>query len=85
MATTTEQIAEWFDQGIKDGAKHMLVVCDTFDWTDYPVYTTTDEDCLARFRNPGSMQKVMEVYDLGMDKREQINDGLVWHLPASGD
>jgi hypothetical protein len=41
----------------------MIVVCDTFNYDDYPVFTTTDSACLERYKNPGEMQRVMEVYD----------------------
>jgi hypothetical protein len=32
MATTKEDISQWFDEGVKKGATHMLVVTDTFDY-----------------------------------------------------
>ena len=33
MATTKEEIGKWFDSGVKQGATHLLVVCDTYDWS----------------------------------------------------
>lgn len=35
MTTTKEQIREWFVEGVKQKATHMVIVCDTFDWEDY--------------------------------------------------
>lgn len=32
MGTTQQEISEWFDRGVKEGATHMIVVCDTFDY-----------------------------------------------------
>ena len=72
MAVTKEDISNWFDIGIKQQASHLIVVCDTFNHDDYPVFTNTDDECLARYKNPGKMQRVMEVYDLTADKSEQM-------------
>ena len=81
--TTREMISKWFDRGVADGARHMLVICDTFDHDDYPVFTKTDFDCLLKCKNPGEMQRVMEVYDLRADKAEQLNERRVFRLPAT--
>lgn len=79
--TTREEISAWFDRGLAQGARHMLVICDTFDHDDYPVYTKTDEECLARYRAPGEMRRVMEVYAMHMDKAEQMAARRVLNLP----
>ena len=42
--TTKHEIAQWFDRGVSEGATHMIVVCDTFDHEDYPVYVTPSDD-----------------------------------------
>ena len=70
--TTLKILTEWFEAGVQQGARHMLVICDTYDHEDYPVYTKTDAECLARHDNPGEMQRVMEVYDLRMSREEQL-------------
>jgi len=44
MATTKEDIQRWLDYGKESGATHVIVVCDTFDWEDYPVYVSPTED-----------------------------------------
>ena len=38
MATTQAILREWLIEGLKEQATHMVVVCDTYDWEDYPVY-----------------------------------------------
>lgn len=81
MAATKKEIGGWFDEGVAKGASHMLVLCDTYDYEDYPVFTTTDNDCLMQYRNPGNMQKVMEVYDLKADKAEQMKLHRAMRLP----
>lgn len=43
VASTPTERKEWFDRGVADGATHMLVVTDTYDWEDYPVYVPHTE------------------------------------------
>lgn len=53
----------------------MIVVCDTFDHEDYPVYVSEDEDVheKAAEYDECDMQKIMEVYNLSMDIEEQLS------------
>lgn len=76
MAATKQDISRWLDSAKKDGKTHVLVVCDTYDWDDYPVYVGVDEDVktIESQYNGKNMQKVMEVYNLSMDKEEQMNE-----------
>lgn len=73
---TMEDISEWFDEGTKMGATHLIIVCDTFDYEDYPVFVGPDENARERFvrYNGPNMQRVMEVYDLRQDKEKQLNE-----------
>lgn len=80
--TTKAEISGWFDQGAMQGKQYMLVICDTFDHDDYPVYADAAE-CLARYKNPGEMQRVMEVYSLTSDKAAQLNETRAMHLPPN--
>lgn len=73
MATTREELDAWFDRGVQNGDKYMVVIVDTFDWEDYPVFCKTEDEARKRMRSPGEMQKVMEVYDLSGDKEEQLS------------
>ena len=77
--TTRDEISEWFDRGVKKGATHMIVVCDTYEHDDYPVYVSGGHDEARRKYNEylhgtHSMQKVMEVYNLSADKAEQMGE-----------
>jgi hypothetical protein len=75
MATTQENIRRWFVRGVEKKATHLIVVCDTFDWDDYPVYVLQNQKVheVENEYNGKSMQKVMEVYNLSMDIEEQLN------------
>lgn len=59
--TTREDIARWIENAPKQ-ATHMIVVCDTFDYEDYPVYVMPEENVKEReqYFNMANMQKVME-------------------------
>lgn len=74
MGTTKEDIRGWLKYGQEQGATHMIVVCDTFDWEDYPVYVMPTDDVHQKFAsyNGPNMQKVMEVYNLSKDIEMQL-------------
>ncbi len=74
MATTQDDIREWFKRGKKKKATHLIVVCDTYDHSDYPVFVTKEQDVRTEFnnRNGVNMAKVMEVYNLSKDMEEQV-------------
>lgn len=66
MAATLEDVNRWIETGKKEGATHLISVCDTFDWEDYPVYVMPHEDVVERtaYYRAYSMQKVNEVIKL---------------------
>jgi hypothetical protein len=72
MASKNE-ICEWFERGVSDGQRYMIVVCDTFDWSDYPVYATAETFAEQFWKHSNvNMQMVMEVYDLSRDRTKQL-------------
>ncbi len=74
MPTTREDLREWVEKGQAEGATHMIVMCDTFDHDDYPVYVKKDEDVreVEAEYSAKSMQNVMEVYFLDGDIEDQL-------------
>ncbi len=68
MATTVTDLKNWYRDGMKQKARYMIVVCDTFDHDDYPVYVARDEDFwkVHAEYNGKNMQRVMEVYDMSI-------------------
>lgn len=74
--TSRADIKEWFERGIEEKATHMIVVCDTFDYDDYPVFVSADQDAhtIVSEYNGKNMQSVMEVYNLSMDMEEQLQE-----------
>ncbi len=65
MGTSLKDIAGWWEEGKAEGAAFMIVVCDTFDHEDYPVWIAPGEDFYAKYDhyNGQNMQRIMEVYD----------------------
>ncbi len=71
MAASLSDIQGWVNRAAKSretGARTrwVIVVCDTIDWSDYPLYIDEDQDIHEQlgFQYDKSAVKVMEVYDL---------------------
>lgn len=79
-------IGEWFDAGVKQGATHMLVVCDTFDYEDYPVYVMPGEDPheVVNEKTGTNMQSLHEVYALHLPRERQLGERLAMHFEPPG-
>lgn len=82
MGTSKEQIRRWLEVGKELGATHTIIVCDTFDHGDYPVHVYADAGVRKVFEdyNGKNMQRVMEVYHLGMDLDAQLAEHRAMHF-----
>lgn len=76
MAATREDIAQWFMEGQRQSATHMIVVCDTYDWEDYPVYVLLQENVREKVAKQG---RVMEIYSLSKSLDMQLNEHRAFH------
>ena len=77
-----EEIREWLQSAKEMGSTHMLVVCDTYDWEDYPVFVKPGDsihDKICEFKGK-NMQKIMEVYCMTEDLEEQLAEHLNWRI-----
>jgi hypothetical protein len=74
--TTKSDIAAWFQRGISDHKTHMIVVVDTYDHEDYPVYVSAGENSRTKAAeyNGKDMQRVMEVYNLSLPMEAQLSE-----------
>ena len=80
MAATKECIKNWLKRATKED-NYMLVVCDTFDYEDYPVFVNKSEDVNNKIkRYSENMQRVIEVYNLSTDLESQLNANRVWNI-----
>ncbi len=62
-------------------ATHVIVVCDTFDHSDYPVFVSSSEDVREKERKYKNirLQRVMEIYNLSMSLDDQLNEYRAWN------
>ncbi len=72
--TTRETIRGWLEEAKAKGFSHLLVVCDEFDYEDYPVQAQTVMEAhdLWKHYDTQSMSKVMEVYNLNKPLEPQL-------------
>ena len=84
MATTADDIRRWLYAGKDKGNTHMIVVCDTFDYEDYPVYVKVGEDileCVSKRQSYEQMSRVMEIYNYAMDLEDQLKPTIrCWNI-----
>lgn len=69
------------DKASAEDTTHMLVVVDTFDYEDYPVYISNHliDDAIKKYHHV-NMQRIMEIYSYGMDLESQLKQGRVWNI-----
>lgn len=79
MAANKWEIESWLKRDKAAESDYMLVVCDTFDYEDYPVYVSKEDLSDAIERYSRNMQRVLEVYDLSLDIDAQLNERMAWH------
>ena len=78
--TTDSDIREWLERATTEHS-HMLVVCDTFDYTDYPVFVSRNDDVEQQINlHSTNMQKVMEVYNLDKNIDAQLAEKRAFNL-----
>ncbi len=81
MAATKDELRRWFEvTKARPGTTHMVVLCDTYDWSDYPYACYSRDHAQRIVDHPGDMQQVMEVYDLNADMEEQMAEHRAWRL-----
>ena len=79
MRTTIHDIRRWLERGKENGATHVIVVCDTFDHKDYPVFVMPEENVREKEKKYKNMQRVMEVYSINKDGDSQLNKMRAFH------
>jgi hypothetical protein len=72
--TTREELSQWLDEMYSNKEyTHMIVFCDTFDYEDYPVFVSKDEDLHGTIKaHESDFNRVMEVYSAKHPKSEQL-------------
>jgi hypothetical protein len=76
MTEHKSNLERWLSNAKKNkDITHIVVVCDTFSYEDYPVYVKKGEDVreICSKYDGKEMQTVMEVYSLREDIEKQLN------------
>ena len=81
MSATKNDIRSWFQVGKANGATHMIVVTDTFNFENHPVYVNEGESVEEKEKEceRESMQRVEEVYSLSLDMESQLSEDRAFH------
>lgn len=82
MSTSRSEIEEWIQKAHKKGCTHLIIVCDDFSLTDYPVEVFEGEDIEKKIEEHGNfktMQRIMEVYSMKMPLDLQLAERRAWH------
>ena len=82
MAASLADLHRWWEQGVASHATHLIVVCDTFEYDDYPVYVlpgTDPREVYGKYHGQ-NMQRVMGVYRLDQDRDTQLARPHVAHF-----
>ena len=77
----------WFNEGKKLKASHMIVVYDSLNVINYPVFVADPDkvkDAIANVSR-APMQRLMEVYDLNGDRDIQLAEVRAWRIPSDPD
>ena len=87
IAAGKEEIRKWFETGVNEGRKCMLVIFDRIsgaDDSDVPRYygsAEEAEEALSEYSGE-ELYKVAEIYDLTSDPQAQLAEKRAWHLPG---
>jgi hypothetical protein len=74
------------EEAKEEGATHLLIVCDTFDWGNYPISVMPGEDIqkIIKKYNDRNMQQIDEIYNMSVDIGEQRNSKeRCWNITRS--
>ena len=82
MGTSKDKIRDWLKQAKQMGATHTIIVCDTFDHSDYPIFVMVDQDVrkIAEEHDGPNMTRLMEVYLMEMDLEAQLREPVAMHF-----
>ena len=80
---TKEEIKKIVMSGNTGEYSHVIIVCDRFDYEDYPVFVKYGEDInkmISKYNNYQNMSKIMEIYNYNLDLNSQLNESRAYHI-----
>ncbi len=74
MAASRQDVERWIQTARAQGATHVISVCDTFEWDDYPVYVMPGDDLeKVKAKYDGvNMQRINEVIPIRSAAAEKL-------------
>jgi len=80
MTALRRDIKQWFREGVSAGCTHLIIVYDILSHDSFPVYVFPQDNvkevaqtaCRASLREAFSARRVEAIYNLGMDREEQL-------------
>jgi hypothetical protein len=87
QAASRQDIEGWLKRAKAEKATHVIVVCDTYDYSDYPVYVAAGTDVATEVKRirAQSMTRIMEVYNLSISITYQMAEHRAFHLTVDVD
>ena len=85
MAASRGDLKRWFEEGVEEGASHMIVVCDTFDYEDYPVFVMPNDKFWKKYDEMcrASMQSIWKSTTSRSAGLPRLRAGRITHRLAS--
>ena len=82
MAVAKNRVQLWFKEGQSKNAHHMLIMRDTYEYEDYPVYVLKNEDTKKKIRElrENDNQVVQAIFDLSLDMDSQLEERRAYHV-----
>jgi hypothetical protein len=84
MAASYNDIKGWVTKYFANpDVTHVIIVCDTFDWEDYPIPVTSADEArekIAEISSPTRAEKVMEVYSKELSIESQMAERRAYHI-----
>ena len=79
--TGVTEIEGWVEEGKKRGATHVVIVCDKFNYEDFPVYVMPGEEVRAVINTHSTdSEKVMECYKMSLNIQTQLLERRAYNL-----
>ena len=76
MPALLKEIKKWLEDAKSKGSGFLIVMCDTFDNDDYPIFIEKGEDIKEEVKklHRKDMQRAVEIYDMDKDLDSQIEE-----------
>ena len=76
-----KEISDWFDKGVVEGYKFMVIKRDIYNQDLHPSYCINKEKALLDSKYAADNEhKTEEIYDLSKDKTDQIIQYKTWEI-----